>query len=413
LSCETSETPKGLRSVRADFPSLARTFGGVPLAFFDGPGGTQVPRPVIEAIADYYSTRNANTHGHFVTSRESDLLLEEARAAAALFLNAPATDSISLGANMTTLAFSLSHALGRAFSPGDEVAITQLDHEANRGPWLRLRERGMVVREVRMLPGGTLDYDDLRRKVTERTRLVAVGWASNVLGTVNDLAEIRRVSREVGAWLLVDAVHYAPHFAVDVGAAEVDFLLCSAYKFYGPHVGILYCRPNLLGQLDPDRLRTQDCRAPYRIETGTLNHAAIAGVKAAVEYIARQGVGDTPRKRIESAMGLIGTHEHVLARRFYEGLSALEKVRVFGPPFGVGPRAPTVSFRVGDLDPAAVADRLGEAGLLVWDGDFYAARAVEALGLADRGGLVRVGMSLYNTGEEVERLLEVLGGTGG
>lgn len=401
---ESVSSPK-LRALRADFPSLERTLEGVPLAYFDGPGGTQVPRRVIEAMTDYYSTHNANTHGRFITSLESDRLLEEARAAAAVFLNAADGDSISFGANMTTLAFSLSRAFGRAFRPGDEVVVTQLDHEANRGPWLGLRDRGVVVREVRMLPDGTLDYEDLRRKVTERTRLVAVGWASNALGTVNDLAECRRVSREVGAWLLVDAVHYAPHFAVDVAEAEADFLLCSAYKFYGPHVGILYCRPNLLGRLDPDCLSTQDTRAPYRIETGTLNHAAIAGVKAAVEYIEGLGAGGSPRQRIESAMGLIGAHERALAERLHAGLSAMDGVRVYGPPFGVGRRAPTVSFGVRGMDPGGVAERLAADGLLVWDGDFYAARAVEVLGLADHGGLVRVGMCLYNTAEEVERLL--------
>ena len=304
--------PPELTHCRDDFPSLGRTGARGKLAYFDGPGGSQVPQQVIDAVSHYYATCNANTHGMFVTSRESDEVLEGARRNCAAFLNAEGAETISFGANMTTLNFMLSRALGRAFQPTDEILITQLDHEANRGPWLRLREMGMTVREVRMLPEGILDYDDFASKIGERTRLVAVGWASNALGTVNDLDRIRHWSREVGALLLVDAVHYAPHFSIDVREAGIDFLLCSAYKFYGPHVGILYARPNLLAQFDTDRLRTQEGVPPYRIETGTLNHAAIAGVGAAVKFIAGLGGGENLRSQVTSGMARVTWHEQSL-----------------------------------------------------------------------------------------------------
>ena len=406
---EVRKTVSRFDEKRAEFPSLSRTLDGVPLAYFDGPGGSQVPRTVIDAVSRYYETCNANTHGAFVTSQESDGILEEARQASAAFLNASGPEAISFGANMTTLAFSLSRAFARRFQPGEEVLITQLDHEANRGPWLTLREQGLIVREVRMTEQGTLDYEDLDAKINEHTRLVAVGWASNAMGTVNDLSYIRQRSWEVGAWLLVDAVHYAPHFSIDMQAQGIDFLLCSAYKFYGPHVGILCSRANLLGQLDTDRLRTQESSAPHRIETGTLNHAAIAGVGAAVDFIAGLGDGPDRRSRLVSAMDRLQAHEGALAGGFHQALKRLAGVRVYGPDFSSDRRAPTVSFRIAGRTPAEVAGHLARKGLMVWDGDFYAVRAVELLGLADKGGLVRVGMSLYSTAEEVERLVDGIG----
>ncbi|HEX6901527.1 MAG TPA: cysteine desulfurase-like protein [Thermoanaerobaculia bacterium] len=389
---------------RRDFPSLARTVNGLPIAYLDGPAGTQVPEAVIAAISHYYRTSNANTHGEFVTSRESDHVVMTAREAMAAFLGAPSRREISFGQNMTTLTFSLSHALVREMNPGDEIVITQLDHEANRGPWLHLRERGIVVREVALRPDGTLDHEDFARQVTERTRLVAVGLASNALGTVNDVALARRLSREVGAWLLLDAVHYAAHFPVDVAALETDFLLCSAYKFYGPHVGILYARPGLLDSLRTDKLRTQEDEAPWRIETGTLNHAALAGVTAAVEYIASWGTGETLRERIVSAMGAIGAWEHGLGSYYAENAGRIPGVTVQGPCFS-GPRAPTVSITIDGVRPIDAARALGERGLQVWDGHFYAIRAMEVLGLAERGGVLRTGIVMYNTREEIDRLL--------
>jgi cysteine desulfurase family protein (TIGR01976 family) len=283
--------------------------------------------------------------------------------------------------------------------------ITELDHEANRGPWLGLGEKGVVVREVRLQPDGRLDEEDLRRKVGPRTRLLAVGGASNALGTVNDLALARRLSHDVGAWLLVDAVHYAPHFPIDVEALDADFLLCSAYKFYGPHVGLLYSRPGLLDRLPVDRLRTQDVSAPERIETGTLNHAALAGVKAAIDYVASWGTGAGLRQRLVSSMERIGVHEHRLAADYHRRASAIAGVRVWGPDFSAARRAPTVSITIEGVPASAAARRLGERGVLVWDGDFYAARPVEVLGLVERGGLLRMGVSMYNTATEIDRLV--------
>lgn len=396
------------RRARRDFPSLARIVNGRPIAYLDGPAGTQVPEPVIAAIAGYYRTSNANQHGEFITSRETDRLLEETRATVAAFLGAPSGREISFGQSMTTLTFALSHALVREMKPGDEIVITQLDHEANRGPWLLLRERGIEIREVALRPDGTLDPEDFARQVTERTRLVAVGAASNALGTVNDLALARRLATEAGAWLLVDAVHYAAHLPVDVQAIDCDFLLCSAYKFYGPHIGLLYTRPGLLDRLRTDKLRTQDDEAPYRIETGTLNHAALAGVKAAIEYIASWGRGETLRERIVTAMEDIALYEHQLGAHYHDTVRRLPGARVWGPDFSSRHRAPTVSITLEGVAAREVARRLGDAGLQVWDGHFYALRAIETLGLAEKGGVVRTGLAMYNTREEIDRLIEEL-----
>lgn len=394
---------------RRDFPALGRIVDGRALAFLDGPAGTQVPEAVIEAVAGYYRRSNANTHGEFPTSRESDRLLQETRQAVAAFLGAPSWRQVSFGQNMTTLNYSLSHALVKTLAPGDEIVITQLDHEANRGPWLALQERGIVVREVAMRPDGTLDGDDFARQVTARTRLVAVVMASNALGTVTDVAAARRLARQAGAWLLLDAVHYAAHLPLDVQELDADFLLCSAYKFYGPHVGILYCRPGLLERLPAERLRTQEDEAPFRFEMGTLNHAALAGVKATVEYLATWGEGETLRQRLVSAMEGIAAYEHGVGAYYYDEVRRIPGVTVWGPDFS-GPRAPTVSITVDGIHPNEAARRLGEKGIQVWDGNFYALRPVEALGLAEKGGLIRTGIVMYNTRQEVDRLLEALAG---
>lgn len=399
-------TESAAHAAREHFPALRRTLRGQPLAFLDGPAGTQVPEAVIDAIAGYYRTSNANTHGQFVTSRESDETVLAARRAVAAFLGTPDWRTVSFGQNMTTLAYSLAHAFGRLFAPGDRVVVTQLDHEANRGPWLGLEERGVAVREVRMLPDGTLDMDDFAAAVTEDTRLVAVGSAANALGTVNDVAAVRELCRRAGAWLLVDAVHHAAHFAQDVGALDPDFLLCSAYKFYGPHVGVLYTRPGLLEELPLDRLRVHEEAAPWRIETGTLNHAALAGVTAAVEYLASWGEGGDLRTRLVSAMEGIAAYEHRLAREYVERVREVPGVTVRGPGFDTARRAPTVSITIDGVPAAEAARRLGEEGVQVWDGDFYAPRPVEVLGLVEQGGLLRAGISLYNTAEEVARLVE-------
>jgi cysteine desulfurase family protein (TIGR01976 family) len=307
---------------------------------------------------------------------------------------------------MTTLAFSLSRALARDLKHGDEVVITQLDHEANRGPWLALAEHGAVIREVAMGPDGTLDPEGLAAEINPRTRLVAIGYASNALGTVNDLALARRLSKAVGARLLIDAVHAAPHFSLDVQALDTDFLLCSAYKFYGPHVGVLYARPGLLGRLDPDRLCTQDPEGPFRIETGTLNHAALAGVRAAVAFLAGFSDGATLRERLVRTMTVLARREHALAKGYYERVRSIPGVTVWGPDFSTAQRAPTVSITVGDLHAETVARQLGARGVLVWDGNFYAQRAIGLLGLEPRGGVVRAGISMYTSEQDVQRLLD-------
>jgi cysteine desulfurase family protein (TIGR01976 family) len=393
---------------RADFPSLAPRRSGAELAFLDGPGGSQVPRAVIDAIAEFYATCNVNTHGNFPPSREVDRRMLEARAAVAALLGASSGDSISFGQNMTTLNFALSAAVGRTLAPGDEVLITELDHEANRGPWLALQDRGVVVREVRLLESGVLDAEDMAAKISRRTKVFAVGASSNALGTVNDLVLARRLSREVGALLVVDAVHYAPHFPMDVRALDPDFLLCSAYKFYGPHIGILYSKPGALEQLPTSRLSVQDPAPPYRIETGTLNHAAIEGVRAAIEYLASWGTGAGLRERIVDATTCISAYEHGLARAYHTRLQRIRGIKIWGPGFDSRARAPTVSITLARHGAAAAATALGEQGICVWDGNFYAARAVEVLGLAGQGGLLRTGVSLYTSAAEIERLLDAI-----
>lgn len=396
------------QALRQQFPSLQRQYQGKPLIYFDGPAGSQVPQVVLDAITDYYKHSNANTHGQFITTQETDLIMERAREAVAALLGAEDGHTISFGQNMTTLNFALSRGIGRTLQPGDEVLITQLDHEGNRGPWLSLRERGIIVREVKMRMDGTLNYEDLESKLNDRTRLVAMGYASNILGTVNDVPLVRQMTHQVGAWLLVDAVHYAPHLPIDVQAVGCDFLLCSAYKFYGPHIGILYSRPGLLDRLPTDRLRTAGQVAPYSIETGTLNHAAIAGVEAAVQFIGSIGSGDTLRSRILSAFGSIHPHEIALARRLYDGLAAIKGISIKGPGMNVPHRAPTLVFTYDGKTPEEVCRHLAAHGICAWDGHFYAIRATEVMGLLEQGGVTRMGMMAYNTAEEVDQTLEVM-----
>ncbi|MDB6083728.1 MAG: cysteine desulfurase family protein subfamily [Gammaproteobacteria bacterium] len=394
---------------RKDFPALQCAPGGRDRVFLDGPGGSQVPDAVIRAMTDFYRSCNVNTHGNFPPSREVDRRMAVARETLAAFLGAAGPECISFGQNMTTLNFALSAAIGRTLEAGDEILITQLDHEANRGPWLRLQERGAVIREVKLTASGELDAADMAAKITTRTRVFAIGASSNALGTVNDIALARRLTSPVGALLVVDAVHYAPHFPVDVRAMDADFLLCSGYKFYGPHVGVLYSKPGALDRLPTDRLSVQDPAAPYRIETGTLNHAAIDGMRAAVDYLASWGTGTTLRERIVDAMSSISAYEHGLAKSYHAEVSRLPGVRVWGPGFLTAARAPTVSITLERHTAAEAAGALGERGVCVWDGNFYAARAVEVLGLAERGGLLRTGISMYSTESDLRRLLDGLG----
>ena len=393
------------RKCRTDFPALARCLNGRPLAYLDGPAGTQVPARVIDAISHAYADHNANTHGQFPTTADVDAAMSRARQTIAAFLGAADGATISLGANMTTLNYALSHALERTLKPGDEILVTQLDHEANRAPWLRLREGGIAVHEILLKPDGCLDEADMRARITPRTRLVAMGHSSNALGTVNNVELARELTRQVGAWLLVDAVHYAPHFVMDTAALDPDFLLCSAYKFYGPHIGILYTRPGLLETLPTDRLPAQEPIAPYRIETGTLNHPSIEGVAAAIEYIASWGSGSSLRERIKDAMSGISAYEHALAAHYYAEVRRVGGIRVWGMDFSSRARAPTVSITMDGVTPTHIAQELGREGVCVWDGDFYALRPVELLGLSARGGLLRTGISMYSQESDIERLL--------
>jgi cysteine desulfurase family protein (TIGR01976 family) len=391
---------------RKDFPALNQAAkNGVELAYLDGPGGSQVPQPVIGAIADVYATCNVNTHGNFPPSQEVDRRMQRAREVLAAFLGAKDESCISFGQNMTTLNYALSAAVAHTLKSGDEVVITALDHEANRGPWSRLSEHGISVQEVRLQSSGVLDTADLATKITPRTKLLAIGASSNALGTVNDLKLARRLTSDVGALMVVDAVHYAPHFPIDVQELGIDFLLCSAYKFYGPHVGVLYSKPGALNSLPTNRLSVQDPNAPYRIETGTLNHAAIDGARAAVEYLASWGQGASLRERIVDAMRGISAYEHDLAKTYHDAARRIPGVSIYGPDFSTRSRAPTVSLTLDKRTAAEAAIALGAQGICVWDGNFYAARAVDVLGLTARGGLLRTGVSMYSTSEEIERLL--------
>lgn len=396
-----------VEEIRAHFPALERRHNGYPVAYFDGPGGTQVPRPVVEAMSDYLYHHNANTHWAYPTSAETDALIESARVALADFFNADSTE-IAFGLNMTTLTFHLARALGYTFGAGDEIVVTELDHHGNVAPWHQLaKERGVEIRTVKMdAAAGQLDWPAFEQCVTPRTKLVAVGAASNALGTINDLARAVRMARQVGALVFVDAVHYAPHELVDVRAMDCDFLACSAYKFYGPHIGVLYGRRGLLEALDFPKLLPAPDYAPDRAETGTQNHEGMIGAAAAVDFLASLAAGGTRRERLQSAFA--GLHERGvrLLTKLWEGLAAIEGIRLYGPP-PAAPRTPTVSFTLAGQPSLAVAEFLAARGLFASNGDFYAWTVVERLGLVEEG-LLRVGCACYTTDEEIDRLLEVV-----
>ena len=395
-------------SIRQVFPSLKRRINGKTGVFLDGPAGTQMPDKVIRTISNYYRRSNANTHGLFRTSIETDQLMDETRELVSVFLGASGGHNISFGQNMTSLNYSLSQGIGRILNPGDEILITQLDHEANRGPWLSLQERGVIVREIQLLESGILDYDDFENKVNERTRLVCMGWASNITGTINDLKFARKLTYKVGAWLLVDAVHYAPHFRMNVEDLGCDFLLCSAYKFYGPHVGILYCKTGLLDRIPTDRLRTTDQHAPFSIETGTLNHAAIAGVKGAIEFIADFGEGKSIHQKLTSAFQVISKHERAIALTLFDGIKSIKGFNIIGPGFEKVERAPTLAIVHDYLTAQEICRALAAKGIYAWDGHFYAIRATEVLGLLERGGVTRMGISIYSNNSDISHTLNTL-----
>jgi cysteine desulfurase family protein (TIGR01976 family) len=398
----------GTPQIRAHFPALRRSHRGRPVAYFDGPGGTQVPQAVVDAVAEYLVGHNANTHWAFPTSAETDGMLAGARRALADFLNA-GPHEIAFGANMTTLTFHLARALGRTLGQGDAIVVTELDHHANVDPWRTLaRERGVEIRRVKILPEtGQLDWDDMDRCLTGRsTRLLAIGAASNALGTINDVPRAVAMAREAGAMTFVDAVHYAPHQLVDVREWGCDFLACSAYKFYGPHVGVLYGRGERIEALDVAKLEPAPDRTPERLETGTQNHEGIVGAAAAVDYLASlaSDEGLPRRQRLRAVFDALHERGCNLLTRLWKGLDGIAGVHVFGPPPDA-PRTPTLSFNVDGLASAEVSRRLAERAIFASHGDFYATTAVRRLGLAD-GGLVRIGCACYTTEEEIDRVIE-------
>jgi cysteine desulfurase family protein (TIGR01976 family) len=394
-----------LSSIRSHFPALSRTHAGCPVAYFDGPGGTQVPREVVDAMSDYLLHHNANTHWVYPTSVETDEAIGAARRTMADFLNA-GEDEIAFGANMTTITFHLARALARGWEAGDEIVVTELDHRANVDPWLHAaRDHGLVVRMARVdAARGVLDWDDLRAQIGPRTRLLAIGAASNALGTITDVAAAAAIAREAGALTFVDAVHYAPHELVDVRAIGCDFLACSAYKFYGPHIGVLYGRRDLVAALDVPKLVPSPDTAPERLETGTQNHEGMVGAAAAVDFLAALGRGATRRERLVDAFAALHRQGHALVTRLWEGLASIDGVTLHGPS-PERPRTPTIAFTLRGHGSEDVARRLVDRGLFVSNGDFYASTVVARLGL-EREGLVRVGCACYTSADEVDRLVQ-------
>jgi cysteine desulfurase family protein (TIGR01976 family) len=392
--------------IRSRFPALERRHRERPVAYFDGPGGTQVPRAVVDAMTEYLLHHNANTHWRYPSSHETDAMIEGARQAMADFLGADHSE-VAFGANMTTLTFHLARGLGRGWGPGDEIVVTELDHHANVAPWRALeRDRGVTVRMVPMVPEtGQLEWEALEQALARKPRLLAIGAASNALGTITDVARAAAMAREAGTLTFVDAVHYAPHRLVDVRALGCDFLACSAYKFYGPHVGVLYGRSERLAVVDVPKLEPAPETAPERLETGTLNHEGIAGAAAAVEFLASLASGAGRRDRLRAALGELHRRGQALLERLLDGLRAIDGVRVYGPPASAL-RTPTVAFTVSDRPADEVADALADEAVFVSTGDFYATTVVKRYGLAPRGGLVRAGCAAYTTADEVDRLLE-------
>jgi cysteine desulfurase family protein (TIGR01976 family) len=390
--------------IRRCFPGLMRTYDGYPVAYFDGPGGTQVPRTVVEAMNDYLYHHNANTHWAYPTSEETDAIIDSARSVLADFLNASPTE-IVFGANMTTLTFHLAYALGRGYKRNDEILVTELDHHANIAPWRTLeKDCGVKVRMVEMIPeNGELDWDDFSRQLTKRTKLVAIGAASNALGTINDVRRAGEMAHSAGGQVFVDAVHYAPHELIDVRDWNCDFLTCSAYKFYGPHIGVLYGRHDLLGSLDFPKLIPAPDSAPERAETGTQNHEGIAGAAAAVDFLASLAPGPTRRGCLRAAFAQLHKRGDGLITRLWNGLREIESVRLYGPPPGK-PRTPTIAFTVNGMPSIEVAEKVAEHGVFLSHGDFYAATVVERLGQTPHG-LVRAGCACYSTPEEVDQLI--------
>ena len=383
--------------------------------FLDGPGGTQVPQQVIDAIAEYLAKNNANTGGAYETSRGTDRMIAEARSAMADFLNCGA-DEIVFGPNMTTLTFAMSRALGRELGPGDEIVLTLLDHDANFSPWKALEEKGVIIRTVRFNEEDcTLDMNNLAAKIGKRTRLVAVGYASNAVGTINNVAEVIRLARQAGALSYIDAVHYAPHGPIDVRALDCDFLVCSTYKFFGPHMGVLYGKREHLERLHPYKVRPNTDHIPNCWEWGTLNHECIAGIKACIDYWEELGRRASPtvatkREAILVAHQAIHQHERSMMEKLISGLRAIPGLKLYGitDPRHFDNRCATMAIRIEGYTPLELATKLGERGFYTWDGNYYALNLTEQLDVERLGGFLRIGLVHYNTMHEVERLLAAL-----
>jgi len=400
-----------VEAVRGQFPALSRRHRGRPVAYFDGPGGSQVARGAIDAMADYMERGGANLHGVFPTSTETEEILADTRGACAAFLGAD-PDEVAFGANMTTLTLAISRALSRGWDEGSEIVVTELDHRANVDPWvIAAEERGAAVRWVRVDPETlTLDVDDLDEKIiTPNTELVAVGLASNAVGTVNDVAAVAERARAVGAVVAVDAVHAAPHLPIDRDEIGADVVTCSAYKFFGPHVGVTAIRRGLFENLDVHRLDPAPDHIPDKLETGTQNHEGIAGVKGALDFIASLGVGASLRERLLDAMRTVEEQEARLADSFRAALGEMPGVTVYAAPDGVR-KTPTVAFRVEGREPVEVCRHAADHGYFIAAGDFYASTLSRKLGLDRTGGFVRAGLAPYNTEEEVEGFVRVLRG---
>jgi cysteine desulfurase family protein (TIGR01976 family) len=397
-----------VQAVREQFPALGRTYNGRGVVYFDGPGGSQAARQAIDAMAGYMQRGGANLHGVFPTSTETEEILADTREAAADFLGA-APDEVAFGANMTTLTFAISRALSRQWDEDSEIVVTELDHRANVDPWLiAAREKGAKVRWVRVDPETlTLDHDDLERNINERTKLVAVGLASNAVGTVNDVGAVAEMAH--GAIVAVDAVHASPHIPVDRDAIGADVITCSAYKFFGPHVGVTAIKRDLFERMDVDRLDPAPDHIPDKLETGTQNHEGIAGVKGAIDFIASLGEGPSRRERVTSAMSAVEEYEADLAAKFRSGLGDLPGVKLYAAPDGIR-KTPTIAFRVEGHSPEEVCARMLEHGFFIAAGDFYASTLAEKLGILDSGAFVRAGLAPYNTQEEVDEFVTALEG---
>ncbi len=418
-----------LRPYRRYFPSLELDVNGKQAIYFDNPGGTQVAQQVIDAMVSYFQEANANMHGAFLTSKRTDQVVAAARSAMSDFLNAASPKEIVFGPNMTTLTFAFSRAIGKTLNPGDEIVVTILDHDANVAPWLALQERGVVIRTVEVhLENVTLDMEDMQAKINERTRLVAVGYASNAVGTINDVATIVRWAHEVGALTWIDAVQFAPHGPIDVQSLDADFLVCSSYKFFGPHVGILYGKAEYLDKFPAYKVRPASNSAPDRWETGTQNHEGLAGLVGVIDYLALLGREQSAQYRnafdggsggvlyggrqrdLKIAMQALMDYERGLSAQLLAGLREIKGIKVYGitDPQQLTWRVPTFACNIEGHSPGELADYLASEGMFAWDGNYYALGIMERLGLEERGGALRLGMAHYNTLDEIDRVLECL-----